>query len=165
MLSHLILQFIHLKDNQKKLIEQMAEAGIVTINNKGDITLKNYEEYLLYKDLYHNKSVNYYLVPDKIKNIIDNELDKNNVISSNTLLSKEEASWFNYVLNDKYSNSIGVRNKYIHGYVESNQQKLMEDYVLLVRMVLILLGKIEYDLTIEENERSMIKLSPSILSG
>lgn len=151
----------HLKDNQKKIIEQMAEAGIVTINNKGDITLKNYEEYLLYKDLYHNKSVNYYLVPDKIKNIIDNELDKNNVISSNTLLSKEEASWFNYVLNDKYSNSIGVRNKYIHGYVESNQQKLMEDYVLLVRMVLILLGKIEYDLTIEENERSMIKLSPS----
>lgn len=65
------------------------------------------------------------------------------------------------MLNDKYSNSIGVRNKYIHGYVESNQQKLMEDYVLLVRMVLILLGKIEYDLTIEENERRMIKLSPS----
>lgn len=63
--------------------------------------------------------------------------------SSPTLLSKQEIDVFNFIMNNsEYTNSLDIRNKYLHGNQSNNLSQINEDYNLILILVLLIVIKI-----------------------
>lgn len=63
--------------------------------------------------------------------------------SSSTLLSKQEINLFNFIMNNsEYTNSLDIRNKYLHGNQTNNLPQISEDYNLILILVLLIVIKI-----------------------
>lgn len=66
-----------------------------------------------------------------------------------TLFSVPEAKYLNYMLNkSEFSNGLDLRNKYIHSSYLSDDKIAMSDYVRLLKVMVLVVGKIneEFDL-------------------
>lgn len=71
---------------------------------------------------------------------------------SNTLFSKPEADYLNYVLNrSEFSNGLDLRNKYIHDTNSLKEEVFYNDYLLLRILVLIAL-KIQDEFFLREEQ-------------
>ncbi len=94
-------------------------------------------------DLYLNETIcAYYLSPDIQRNLLRNDF----ISYGDTLFSKYEINYFNYLLNHKsYNNGPNIRNKYIHGtnYTESEN---FNNYCVLLRVMVYFCFKIDQDL-------------------
>lgn len=75
---------------------------------------------------------------------IDSMINEELLVSKNTLFSKPETNFLNYILNDsEFDNSIGLRNKYQHGSVIEAEY---EDYLYILVILLMYVIKINEEL-------------------
>lgn len=59
------------------------------------------------------------------------------------MLSKSEWEYFDYVLNKaEFSNGLDLRNRYIHDTNSLDEQQQQNDYIVLLKMFIILVIKI-----------------------
>jgi hypothetical protein len=71
--------------------------------------------------------------------------------SESTLLSRWESSYFNYYLNDKeFSNWHSIRNKNIHWFYYADENKAYNDYIVVIKLVILIFLKIEDELYYKE---------------
>lgn len=103
------------------------------------------------KDLYENEVLSYWRLNSKIKEKVDLLIDSSLLKSSSSLLSIPESDYLNYMLNNKYSNSLFLRNMYLHGTQPSGNEELHKsNYMIILRLFILVIIKINDELCLRE---------------
>lgn len=118
-----------------------------TIIKDGNYLKLNTNKYMLLLQYYNENVINlHYNKIDYKKEFAQNEYQ-----IKNTLLSVPESEYFNYSLNDKYSNGLAIRNKYIHGGSSLDEKVNKSDYYILIKFFIILIIKINDELCLKNS--------------
>lgn len=141
----------NLKNAKKEMIDKLINKDILFIGEKSILEFTNPVKILVYKYIYMNSFIPYYHMPKRFRNEIDNELYEKHFSSERSLLAKPEVDFFNYYLNKKFSNGLDIRNKYVHGTIEEDNTQSFNDYVKFIRCFLLMMIKIDDDLSIHFN--------------
>lgn len=147
------------RENDRTAFLKMKEADILRISEEGLITLGNPIILCLLKDLNDNEVISKMHYPKITQPVIDELIINGIVEAKDSLLSEPESHYFNYILNNsEYSNGLAIRNKYAHGI----QQAIDDDnfheqnYLILLRLFVILAIKINDDFCLSEEQRDRI---------
>ena len=71
-----------------------------------------------------------------------------------TLLSEPEAEYLNFLLNKReFSNGLDLRNKYIHDSIPQNEERQQQDYVILMKVMIILIIKINEEFCLRKTDK------------
>lgn len=129
----------------------LVSRGTIFVEN-GRIQL-NMERTIILGDLYTNRVICLqYLNSQQVKAMLLN----GDIEVDNHLLTIYESRYFNYVLNDReFSNSIGLRNRYMHESYPLDNNMQYEDYLILLRMLIILVIKINEDFCLRQKANSL----------
>lgn len=136
------------EDYQKIGIDWLKQHNLIDIDKENKIIFNKHKLFLLHQ-LYENKVVvlNYF---KKYQTIID-ELVKMGIAEySSSLLSKPEQEYYNYLFNEvNWNNGLIIRNKYSHGTQIRNDKENMHDYFILLRIIILIVIKINQELCIK----------------
>ncbi|MGN7785806.1 hypothetical protein ACTJIJ_14865 [Niabella sp. 22666] len=145
--NHLTLQ--HFNDIQQQFIQELIEQDHLRIDKAGRIRLVNEPFIHILRQFHLNGCINYWNESADVRKEIDVLLAKMIVKSESTLFSRQEATYFNYLLNKKeFTNGMDLRNKYMHGVNGLSEKDHQKDFYLLLRIVILILLKINDDLII-----------------
>lgn len=133
-------------------IDWLIEKNVVYVDNN-DVLRLNREYVAILADMYKHEvvCVQYY---GKYKPVLTEMKDSNDIRTERTLFSIPETNYLNYMLNRaEYSNGKDLRNKYIHSTYPMDEDVQMQDYMDLLKIMIIIIGKI--------NEEFLIKCTKS----
>ena len=94
-------------------------------------------------DLFYNEVVcpNYY--DQKLKKQIDDFIEKGDMRYENTLFSRAEQDYLNYILNkSEFSNGLDLRNRYSHDTCSLVESEQIKDYMELLKIMVVIIIKI-----------------------
>lgn len=101
---------------QKPAIEHLLKNDILIQDNDGNIGFSNTDTLAVLNILDRVGAIVYSRCIDSTKTKLNEMLSKKWLISKDTLLTPHEADYFDYCLNRRqFSNSLDLRNKYLHG--------------------------------------------------
>ena len=132
---------------EHRVIDELAKWDLIEIARDGKLSIKIQNRVLILRELYRNEFLNFNRFDDEMRNEIL-EIQKLGLIQfENTLLSEQEAAYFNYFLNETYPNGPKLRNKYAHGieYLENDEKVHYNNYIILLRLIILLVLKINDD--------------------
>lgn len=112
------------------------------------------QEIIVLKDLYNNKVISYWHIPEEYRIIVDSLADKGLVKFESTLFTTDEVDYFNYLLNKTFCNGLDLRNKYAHGYQGRNEEERRNDYYNFLLIMILVLWKIIDDLLVADEINS-----------
>jgi hypothetical protein len=125
-------------------IEILLENKILSRDQKGYLYYDSSKIKIL-KELYYNDFISYLYYNENERKIIHNLKNEGLLEYSSTLLSRQEADYFDYYLNKKkFSNGTNLRNKYAHTHPNENHEY---NYYILLKLLTLLILKIEDELT------------------
>lgn len=76
---------------------------------------------------------------DELYRLVEDEVEKGNLRYGDTLFSEQESDYISYIMDDqKYSNTLAIRNKITHGSFAKKTAKEHKDYYLELLMILML---------------------------
>lgn len=138
----------------------LAENGCISKDESGLLVLED-KSFVLHR-LWEKGALIVASSDERIQEILKQGSDEGWVEYGSSLLSRSEADVFNYYLTDrKYANSLAVRNKYAHGAPlegNPNADEFKRDYVILLACVLMLVLKINHELSIAMNKTDQLEL-------
>lgn len=136
--------------NQPK-IEWLLKEGFVVLDEQQCVRVKTEVAYLL-KDLFQNGVISYCFYKARIPfmiNQIHEWLEAGDLESKQMLFTTQEQEFIDYMLNvQKYDNGPELRNKYAHGIFPTNPQKQQQDYIELLRLMVLIIIKINEEFCI-----------------
>ena len=116
----------------------LLERGVVYVSD-GMLAL-NYERIWILKEL-NDKGV--ICLQYKDSDILRKLISEGEIRVESSLLSESEWEYFNYVLNkSEFSNGLDLRNRYIHDTNPLDKRHQQNDYIVLLKMFVILVIKI-----------------------
>ncbi len=155
----LLIENVKLSDfqsYQKSTIDSLIQNGYLMIDSNGYVKIREKNQLLIIWKLYLDGVVSYWCFPKSVRSIIDTMQEKGLLYFGNTLFSEPERKYFNYYLNkSEYTNGLDLRNKYAHGTNVFNEDEHKNDYLILLKILILILLKIENDLLIFENNKSI----------
>ena len=114
----------------------------------GALTMSNPKLMGMLYDLYKCDVCLYWNYDTDTRLIIDDYLNKDYLYAESTLLTHPEQDLFSFVFNnERFSNALAYRNKYLHGNPPTDA-KHYNVYVTSIMMLICLLFKIEHDLQV-----------------
>lgn len=122
-------------------IDWLIEKEVLYVDDN-DVLRLNREYIAILADMYKHDvvCVQYY---GKYKTILTEMKDSNDIRMESTLFSVPETNYLNYMLNrSEYSNGKDLRNKYIHSTYPMEEDVQMQDYMELLKIMIIIIGKI-----------------------
>lgn len=142
------------QDYLQSELQFLIDWDIIEIDNEGLISLKNLLRINILYELNTAGFINVNRYSDAFKQELKTLESKQCVSFSNTLFAKPEAAFFNYYLNDVYSNGPRIRNLYAHGieYLNDNENKHYTNYVILLRLMVLLMIKINDEFCLLEKK-------------
>ncbi|NIJ45183.1 hypothetical protein FHR24_001622 [Wenyingzhuangia heitensis] len=136
-------------DYRKKDIDKLIQEGYLSLDSENNILFGNYSIIYTIGQLYYNEVICFEHYSETTQNeFLD--LEKKQIIRfGNSLLSEEEIKYFNYYLNKSmFTNGLDLRNKYVHGTNGDSELQHESNYYKLLKLLILLLIKIEDDLLI-----------------
>ena len=120
-----------------------------TIFLDNDIVISNKERILILREFYKKGVISLqHFLSQELKRMIQN----NEVIVENTLFAKSESHYLNYLLNNsEYSDGKAIRNRYIHDSILPDEKTMLEDYITLLKIMILIIIKINDDICIYDN--------------
>lgn len=168
--SRIERDFVTLIRNNNLSINDFPEVYVSKLNYLIDLNIIKSDEYIsfvdddyivLLTDLHENRFINYHMLGNELKDIINEMIKKKMLIATSNLFSTYESEYLNYYLNNSmFSNSIALRNNYEHGntpYLTEENHK--ENYLKGLRILFIIVYKIINDVEISK------KISNSLYYG
>lgn len=158
LLSKYKLKIADFLDYQKSAIEHLLKNGILLQDNNGNIGFSDADTLAILSILDRVGAIVYPRCIDSTKSKLDEMLSKKWLISKDTLLTPHEADYFDYCLNRRqFSNSLDLRNKYLHG---SNSCTQDEDahraaYLQGIILMLALAIKVRDDFVLWASSKKM----------
>ncbi|WP_394660064.1 hypothetical protein [uncultured Chryseobacterium sp.] len=136
------------EDNRKFYVQQLIDENYLKVDENG--LIKPYNEKLLtvIGILRNNDAMSYWYFPENIRNEIDKMEIQKMVTFSGLLFSKSEQDYFNFYLNNRFSNGLWLRNKYVHATNSHDEKEQENDYNILLKLLVTLVLKIDDDLNI-----------------
>lgn len=126
---------------QLPAIDWLIEKNVVYVDDNEVLRL-NRKYIVILADMYKHDvaCVQYY---GKYKTILTEMKDSNDIRMESTLFSVLETNYLNYMLNrSEYSNGKDLRNKYIHSTYPMEEDVQMQDYMDLLKIMIIIIGKV-----------------------
>ena len=137
---------------QKSTIDNLIQDGYLIIDSNDYVRIKEQIQLFIIGKLYFDEVVSYWYFPEGVRSVIDIMNEKGLLYFGNTLFSEPEKKYFNYYLNKaEYTNGLDLRNKYAHGTNSTKEEEHKNDYLILLKVLILVLLKIENDLLIFEN--------------
>lgn len=135
----------------KWLLDILIKYDLVSIDN--DIVKINDKiAVCILKDIYENEVLSYWKVSSSIKSKVDELIKRGLIKSSSSLLSISESNYLNYMLNNRYNNSLFLRNMYVHGTQPSGDDKVHQsNYMIILRLFILLIIKINDELITKDS--------------
>ena len=126
--------------------------GVIKISESNEIFISDQPFLYVLYDLYKNEVISYHNLPTVLKRKVDELIKTGFLRSDNHLFSKPEQDYFNFHLNRRYfGNTLDLRNSYLHGsqiYDEENSEKHYNNYLIILKLLLLTMIKIIDDLEI-----------------
>lgn len=146
------LKMTDFQEYQTTVLQKIIEDGALYIDEMECIRIKDPILVFILWELYQQEVLSYYSYSDEIqKRILDLE-KQGGLISKKTLLSEEECDYFDYYLNKKkFTNWPEIRNK-IHWYKYSGEDEAYQYYLIVLKLTILLLLKMEWELEIFSKE-------------
>ena len=126
---------------QLPAIDWLIEKNVVYVDDNEVLRL-NRKYIVILADMYKHDvaCVQYY---GKYKTILTEMKDSNDIRMESTLFSVPETNYLNYMLNrSEYSNGKDLRNKYIHSTYPMEEDVQMQDYMDLLKIMIIIIVKV-----------------------
>jgi hypothetical protein len=143
------VDFNSFKNYQRDIINMLINEDYLHIDENDFVKIKNPIFISLIEDLHRDEVLNYWYYPEEVRNVIDEMLLKNLLISKSTLFSEQEMKYFNFYLNKKeFTNGLDLRNKYLHGTNTTSEKEHEYEYYILLKLIILALLKIEGDLVV-----------------
>lgn len=118
----------------------LIDRGTVIVSEDGVITL-NIERAAILKDLYENEVIRSSRYAER-KEFLE-LIDRKDLVVESSLFSRPEQQFLNYMLNkSEYSNGKDLRNKYIHSSYSQDKNQHFNDYIELLRIMIVVIIKI-----------------------
>ena len=142
------------QDYQKGDIDYLISNEYLYTDNDGFLRIKNQELVFIIGKLHFEDVISFWHYSDQIRNEILEMEKKEMVKFENTLFSIDERKYLNYYLNQKeFSNGLDLRNKYLHGTNSSSEDEQYNDYLRLLKLIILVIHKIKDDLSLYETEQ------------
>ena len=133
---------------QKQEIDWLIDNQYLQKGSDGVLDFVNLKQMNMLHDLYKCDVCMYWNYDADTRIILDDYINKGYLYFKNTLLSHQEQDLYSYVFNnERFSNALAYRNKYLHGTppINVNPHKV---YVISIMMLICLLFKIKHDLQV-----------------
>lgn len=150
------IQYDNFHDHQKPTIDYLVSLNILE-NVSGKIRFKNVGQIVLLRHLFSTEALSYYHYDKKLQAIVDEMVASGWLMRETSLLTKPEASMFNYYLNQsEFSNGLDLRNRYIHDSQadEDDENTHYTSYVIAMELLISLMIKINNDLLLRDIYKS-----------
>ena len=124
----------------KPSLDWLRSRGTIHVDDDGFIRLDQIRAQLLW-ELFSQEVICVSYIKDK--SLIDRLVQSGDLIYGSSLFSIPEQRYVNYVFNKKeYSNGLDLRNKYIHGTYGLDEKQQYEDYIILLKIWVLVVLKI-----------------------
>lgn len=142
------VEYNNYENYQKQEIDWLINNLYLRKSSDGVLDFVNLKQMNMLHDLYECDVCMYWNYDTDIRSIIDDYINNCYLYFESTLLSNQEQDLFSYVFNnERFSNALAYRNKYLHGTHPMNIDPY-NVYVISIMMLICLLFKIKYDLQI-----------------
>lgn len=136
-----------LEQHQKDEIKWLIDNDLLEVDEKEYITIKDITGVTVLGDLFLNEVISYWNQPLKIKQKIDEWILAGILKDESSLLSKSEQDYMDFYLNKKkFTNGHDLRNRYAHGTHSNDEKQHQLDYIVFLKVIIILVIKINDDL-------------------
>lgn len=153
LLSKNNVQLHQFKNFQIDVIQDLLNKGFLIEDSNRFIKLTDEDFGCVLIDLFRYEVIHYWHYTIEQRNYIDKLFKEGYIDFEESLLSRDEVKYFNYILNTKsFTNSLELRNKYIHGDYARDENRIEADYYQVLILLIVTLFKIHDDLaSIEDN--------------
>ena len=155
MLSSQQMRIADFKRYQKPDIERLISEGFAFVDEHECVRIKNEVAYLL-QDLFQNGVISYHHYKNHFPfmvNLIEEWIKTGDLATKQSLLTDQEQQFIDFMLNvQKYNNGPELRNKYAHGIFPSDEKLQEQNYVELLRLMVLLIIKINEEFCIVNPE-------------
>ena len=127
---------------------------VIAEGENGVLTAGNNElGWILYM-LYHYGEISYHHTLNGQQRKIDELINQGALIAENKFFSRQEADYLSYIIdNSHFSNSLGIRNKYLHGIPtysgDDAGEKYLTDYLMVLLAIIVLILRINEELSLK----------------
>ncbi len=144
-----IVEYEKYEDFQKIEIDYLVRHNVIDITTNGIVSFSDMDKIMVLQSLWEYHACSYWHYNKQGRDVLDDMLSKGWLTTSDSLLTTEEKKYFSYYLdNTEFTNGPAYRNHYAHGSSpdELDEEKHMEAYMVFLRLLIILILKIDNDL-------------------
>ena len=127
---------------QKENLDYLIELGLIMKDENGVLALADEGKIAALYDIHHDRVISYWTHPKKVQEAVDKMLEEGLLYAEDSLFSKPEKDYLNFLLNDKqFTNGPALRNAYMHGDVPNVSESAHEaayNYLLMVFVCVLL---------------------------
>lgn len=128
---------------------KVAQGKIIWLIERGSLCLKvdgslglNLVRCNILCDLYENEVVCFAHQTIETREILENLKNADEIDISDTLFSRQEINYFNFVMNKKeFSNGMDLRNAFLHGSFRGTEQNLQHAYIETLKILIMIVVK------------------------
>lgn len=136
---------------RKDYVQHFLDNNYLKLNEDTSIAFVNNNLLIIVGYLNNFDVMSYWSYPKYIRDEID-EMETNRLVRfSNKLFTEGEQAYFDFYLNNRFSNGYWLRNKYVHATNSHDEEEQKKDYGILLRLMVLFVLKIEDDLQIGMN--------------
>jgi len=141
------IKLVDFKEYQKPHIEKLIEDEYLRIDKLENIVInKPYMMHVLYA-LYNDNVINYNHCNYYPRKEIDKLIQDEQLMVENKLFTKDEVSYLNFFMNEKeFTDGYKLHNRYAHGANTFSKDEQEQDYLRILKMIILVLLKIEDDI-------------------
>ncbi|PFC15086.1 hypothetical protein [Bacillus cereus] len=152
--------FYHLVREQKVKLSDFQQYQIESItwlitnqylceDEEGYLKFVNHTKISVFADLYYNEASSYWNLSSKERAEIEALIKEGVLTIDNKLFTKNEQDYLDYHLNKAtFSNSLDLRNRYLHGTQTNDDELHSLNYLIFLKLIVIIIIKINDDLCI-----------------
>lgn len=141
-------------ENRKYFLQSLITEGYLKSDEQENISIVNTDTLIIIGYLKMYDVISYHYFPLAIQQELDRLNQMGMIKFSDKLFTVAEQEYFDYYLNNRFSNGLWLRNKYVHATNSHDNTEQERDYKILLKLMVLLILKIEDDLVIA---RSMFK--------
>lgn len=126
----------------EKAINWLIEKEVLFTNEQGFLKPNKTKSYIL-EDLFHRGVICYSYLTKTQKIVVDDMIKSNDLVVENTLFSRMEQEYIDYMLNvQRFNNGPEIRNRYAHGTNSLDENVQKRDYIELIKIFVLIIIKI-----------------------
>lgn len=147
-------------EGRRAYVISLTELGHLKIDEDGYLSFVNRNTFVIIGYLKIYDVISYWYFPKEIRDELDRMNQAGMVKFSDKLFTTAEQEYFDYYLNNRFSNGLWLRNKYVHATNSHDKVEQETDYKILLKLLILVVLKIEDDLNLA---RSMFSSKNSLM--